>query len=336
MTNKTDITDTNELIERYVHHMGHFLPQTERAEIEAELRSQIYDQLEDRYGEAPTVDEVTAMLLELGAPRRVAASYTQDQYLIGPELYPIMMFVLRYSWLLVPTVIGFLHLFGMLIVGQPVTIVSLIIEPALAALQATLIFSALVVLVFALIERSGKQVELEPFNPLELPQVGDPTVMDRFEAPMGVVVGTLVLLIFIYFLRVGGLTLRFNLNDPGEVIPVPAPWLVLLILFSGAQVILHLFMIGRKRWSISMWLTQTLFEVAGTVCLYFAILNPFFDRVITANPALTGIAFAEIIAVALALITLLSKGTKLITLWNYQTSDTAPLPVSTDHSSPSA
>lgn len=318
MANKTDITDTNELIERYVHHMGHYLPQTERAEIEAELRSQIYDQLEDRYGDAPTVDEVAAMLLELGTPRRIAASYTQDRYLVGPELYPIMMFVLRYSWLLVPAVIGFLHLFGMLIAGEPVTVISLIIEPALAALQATLIFSALVVLIFALIERSGKQVELEPFNPLELPQVDDPTVVDRFEAPIGVIIGTLVVLVFIYFLRVGGLTLRFDLTNPGDVIPTPVTWLLLLILFSGAQVVLHVLMIGRRHWSIGAWLTQTILEVAGTVCLYFAVLKPFFDRVTAANPVLAGIAFAEIIAVALAVLTLLGKGARLVTLWNYQ------------------
>ena len=55
-----------------------------RDSIEAELRSQIQDQLEDRYGDDPTEAEVAAVLAELGDPRRMAASYGGEQYLVGP------------------------------------------------------------------------------------------------------------------------------------------------------------------------------------------------------------------------------------------------------------
>ncbi|MFN8419308.1 MAG: helix-turn-helix transcriptional regulator [Anaerolineae bacterium] len=85
-----------ELVERYVHQIGRYLPPKERAEIEAELRSsQIEDQLEDRYGAAPTLTEIGSVLTELGEPRQLASSYNREQYLVGPELYPIMMTILR-------------------------------------------------------------------------------------------------------------------------------------------------------------------------------------------------------------------------------------------------
>ena len=82
----------SELIERYVHQVGRYLPSKERAEIQAELRSQIQDQLEDRYEGAPTQTDVAAVLKELGDPRRMAASYGGEQYLVGPDLYPCLLY----------------------------------------------------------------------------------------------------------------------------------------------------------------------------------------------------------------------------------------------------
>ena len=56
----------SDLVERYVHQVGRHVPQKERAEIQAELRSQILDQLDDRYEGAPTADNVADVLRELG------------------------------------------------------------------------------------------------------------------------------------------------------------------------------------------------------------------------------------------------------------------------------
>jgi len=56
--------------------------------------------------------------------------------------------------------------------------------------------------------------------------------------------------------------------------------------------------------------------------LYFAVLQPVFARVFTDNPALVDTPIIrsapELIAVGLALITLVGKGSKLVKLWNYR------------------
>jgi len=104
----------SELIERYVHQVGRYLSGKERDEIQAELRSQIQDQLEDRYEGAPTQADVAAVLKELGDPRHMAASYGGEQYLVGPDLYPVMMMVLRRGWVIVPPVAILVRLLAVL------------------------------------------------------------------------------------------------------------------------------------------------------------------------------------------------------------------------------
>lgn len=317
-----------DLVERYVHRVGRYLPPKERAEIEAELRSQIQDQLDDRSAESPTPEEIASVLREFGHPYQMAASYNRDRYLVGPDLYPYLMMVLRHVWVVVPTVVIFLDIFGALVAARQGMWLELILETLFAVLQATLSFSAVLVLLFAFIERVKAELEKEeePFNPLELSPVDDPSVVDRFEEAAGTAVSAFFSLVVIYWLYAGGLTLRFNLNDPGDLTPVPMSWLVLLLVSVISQLVLHLFMLPRNRWSVGLWLMVMLLEVFGVICLYFAVLAPAFDRLVTDNPALAG-AFgsaAETIAIGLALLTLVSKGIKLVRLWSYRNTGAPP------------
>lgn len=320
----------SELIERYVHQVGRYLPPTERAEIEAELRSQIEDKLDDRYKAAPTPEQVASVLAEMGHPYMIAASYSSERYLVGPTLYPYLMMVLRRGWLIVPAIVVFLNVFGALIASQPSSPLTVLLETAWAALQATLMFTAVVVLFFAILQHTYMQRDEDEsaFNPLELPKVDDPGVVDRFETIFGIVAGTIAVLVFLYFLRVGGLTLRFDLNNPGEVIVSPAGWMLALIVISAGQVIMHLLALREKRWGIGTWLGQTVLEIVGTIPFYFAVTQPLVERLITDNPDLANIVFIarapELFAVAYAVLTLISRGTTLVRLWGYRNTDTAP------------
>jgi hypothetical protein len=325
-----------DLLERYVHQVGRNLPPKERAEIEAELRSQIQDQLDDRFGASPSQAEVASVLAEFGDPHQLAASYRGEQYLVGPDLYPYMILTLRHAWLLVTPVVVFLNLFGMLISAQQRSLLSLFLETLIAGVQATLIVSAIVVLVFAVIQHSGEEIDTmkEAFNPLELPEVDDPGSVNRVEAASGMTIGALVTLILLYFLRVGGLTLSFNLSDPGEVIPFPVQWMILLIIAIVVQVIIEMVALRRNHWSGGLWLGQTIMETFGVICLYFAVLEPIFERIISDNPTLTNLPLigsgAEIFTVGFAILTLLSKGTKLVKLWTYGKNSPPPVTAPSD------
>lgn len=314
-----------ELVERYVHQVGRYLPSRERAEIEAELRSMIEDQLSDRFADAPTQAEVASVLATLGDPRQMAASYGSQRYLVGPDLYPYMLDVLRNGWLSVPAIVVFLNVFGALIASEPKELATLVGETLLGVVQATAIFSALVVLVFAIVQHTVAACGVKRvFDPLTLPAVGDPATVDRSEALWGSVFGLLVNLLFLYFLAVGGLTLRFDLTNPGEVIPVPKPWLVVLIALSLSMIALQMVALWRNRWTAGLWLLETVLEVVGTVGLYFVLYRPLFERLVAANPGLMDVPVVqqlpEILAALTVISTVVSRGGRALRLLNHRQS----------------
>ena len=317
----------SDLVERYVHQVGRHVPQKERAEIQAELRSQILDQLDDRYEGAPTADNVADVLRELGDPRAMALSYGGAQYLIGPELYPVMMSVLQRGWVLVPVVVVLVNLIVGLFGGGGVDFVGLIVRVILNVLQALWIFSAVVVVIFAIMQHSGEDLDEitgrdKEFNPFDLPEVDDPAGIDKADVIAGMAFGLFSVFVLLYYLRVGGLTLRFDLSNPGEVIPVPAPWLIVVILSILAEVAVSLIALRRNRWTLGLLLAELGFGLITVVGLYFAVFEPLFAGfrtiLIDVAPQIADIPFFDrtplIVAVSAAAIVLVESLTKIVKL----------------------
>lgn len=313
------MTERVELVERYVHQVGRYLPQKERAEIEAELRSMIQDQLDDRFEGTPSPADVASVLTELGDPRQMAASYGSQQYLVGPDLYPSMMRVLRLGWVRVPMVVVILNIVWTLITSQEGTLFEVFFETLSNVLLATFLFSAIVVLVFAIAQHSEVEMdEKKPtFNPLDLPAVDDPGAVDYVEMTFGLALGAFALFIFLYFLHVGGLTLRFNLSDPGKVIPVPKEWLILLPINSIVLTLVNLWALWRNRWTAGLSFAQLMIELFGVVCLYFVLYRPLLDRISWVP---------EIVAIITAFIMVVDEVPTLVKLMIYQNKPPSSVP----------
>lgn len=87
-----------ELIDRYLAAIGVLLPNRQREDITAELRDALTTQRDEQQAELGrplTDDEEAALLRAFGHPLAVASRYGRQQYLIGPELYPLYVFVLK-------------------------------------------------------------------------------------------------------------------------------------------------------------------------------------------------------------------------------------------------
>jgi hypothetical protein len=87
-----------ELLERYLQAVKKHLPRNRQDDILAELRANMESQLEDKeasLGRPMTQGETEDWLRAMGAPILVASRYKPQQYLIGPALYPIYLYVLR-------------------------------------------------------------------------------------------------------------------------------------------------------------------------------------------------------------------------------------------------
>jgi hypothetical protein len=91
-----------DLFERYIQAIRKYLPWTlsraRQDDIVAELRANFESQLEEReadLGRPLTEGEMIDWLKQLGAPMQVAGRYQPVQYLIGPTLFPMYLYVLR-------------------------------------------------------------------------------------------------------------------------------------------------------------------------------------------------------------------------------------------------
>lgn len=312
----------SELIDRYVHQVGLYVRPKERADIEAELRSQIQDQLEDRCGSSPTPAEVAALLKQLGDPRTMAASYSGEQSLVGPELFPFLLVVLRFGLPLVPAVVVVVNLVGAALSPEGTHWLELLIGSIFTAGQAALIFFAIVVIFFAILQHFGAELRAaaqNDFNPLELPAVSDPGAVDRVESGVGIAIATLIGIAILYYLQVGGLTLRFDLSNPGDVLPVPVGWLVVLLFTTLSSVFLNLWALIRRRWTLAMWLAQTGLDLTGAVGIFFVLYTPLSRRAAQALPELaTTLRFDQLpawITLITVVMIVLANGGKLIRLW---------------------
>ena len=87
-----------ELLDRYLQAVRKHLPRKRQDDILAELRANMEAQLEDKessLGRPLTQGETEDWLRAMGSPILVASRYQPQQYLIGPTLYPIYLYVLR-------------------------------------------------------------------------------------------------------------------------------------------------------------------------------------------------------------------------------------------------
>jgi hypothetical protein len=95
-----------DLLERYLQAVEEYLPTKGRADVLAELRANLLDQMDEReetLGRPLTTDEVAEILRNHGHPSIVAARYQPRRSLIGPEIFPYYWFTLRKT---LPLVLG--------------------------------------------------------------------------------------------------------------------------------------------------------------------------------------------------------------------------------------
>ena len=234
------------LIDRYIHEVGRYMPRKNRADIQAELRSSVVDSLEDRFGSEASETEMAELLKELGRPRAVAASYyPQGQYLIGPGLYPLFRMVI---WIVIAAVLGAQMLawgVGIFIAGEPFPV----IEMLGSLLNSIPVSLGWVVLTFMILQRFDVKPDLEDesWDPQSLPQINEDDDLKRGEIIVGLVFGLLILVLVMFFPQwIGFVTTPGGKFYPNPVIIQYLGWIkVSLLAGIGLDVIL----LWQRRWS---------------------------------------------------------------------------------------
>ena len=261
--------DVNELIERYVHEVGQHLPRNMRDDIQLELSSLVHDALEERAadsGMAPKTKMAADILREFGKPEVIAAQYRPEQYLIGPQLFPIYKLVLT----IVLVIISVVHVAGL---------VFMLLRHETAVLgqdawswfgsyfQSAALNLGIITMIFAAVERAQiinwqehTQAEAD-WDPLSLPPVKDPDRINRFELVFGMLWTVAFIILFNFYPHwIGVVTISagesesFRLLAPAFAVHIP--WLTLAWMLELA---LKSVVLARGRWTrFTRWLELVL------------------------------------------------------------------------------
>jgi hypothetical protein len=276
------------LTDRYVWAVLKSLPESKRLDIDRELRASIADDVDARVasGEQPAAAE-RAVLLDLGEPARLAASYTgRTLALIGPDLYPGYVGLLKLLYIVVLPIATAAYFGVQLFAGT---------EPGgLIGGTVGIVFSLVVnlgfwtTLIFAIAERAGTPMkgmpglDDEPFDPDRLPTVATNTGASRTDL--------IASLVFLLLIPIALIWQQFSpiVGDAESPMPILAPalwsfWLpyliVIMVLSAGFAVLIY--RTGRWTWPL----------VALNAALGLAVVIPFLALV--GNGELFNPAFAE-------------------------------------------
>lgn len=164
-----------DLIERYVQAVGRKIWSKQRKDIEDEIRSTLYDMLDERkQGKEATQEEIIELLKEYGTPSKVAATYNDFSYLIGPELMGAYLFSIK--MVLIPLVIGLTigHIADFLSnPNSSATSILLLIPRLFTGFISTV---GMATLVFGIIQNVSKKENIKQFN---MEQEWDPKTLRK-------------------------------------------------------------------------------------------------------------------------------------------------------------
>ena len=215
---------TRELLERYLYAVKRELTGQQREDISRELESYILDLLDERYPDSEEVGkgQLEIILEEMGAPRKVAAQYMPQRYLIGPQLFPIFFLVLK---IVVLVVIGGLTLSFIVsgLTGDLTGVGMSLLEYFGSIFSGALSAAGAVMITFAIIERVSETKpidelkEMQEFKLSELPELPvDERKYSRTGTIFELVLGSIGLAFFIYIYANGG-QLPFFYNPGGKM-----------------------------------------------------------------------------------------------------------------------
>jgi hypothetical protein len=286
------------LIDRYIAEVGRYLPQKSRDDIEKEIRSTLEDMLEDRSAENdhPIDDEMTAQVLkEFGHPLKVAASYMPQRYLIGPQLYPYFIMVMKLA-LLLALAVGLIRLsMGIIQADASIdAIVRIVVDSFLN--MGSVAFTTLgnVVLVFGIMEWMLPKVKDIPLEwdphtlPDETPKPEKLNTSDVIANLVFMVVGILIFNFYPQILGVGFIHNREWVFIPwlSETFFQYLPWFNVI---WGLEVVKGIALLRAGRWQPTLRWFSIVLDVLQIGMLYVLVKGPSITGVTAANLKAVGI-----------------------------------------------
>ena len=268
-----------DLIERYLQAVEHWLPTKQSHDIIAELSEDLRSEVEEReasLGRPMTEAEVEALLLERGRPMLVASRYLPQEYLIGPELFPVYRFVLKIV---------------LLCSGAPavIALVSLIVfgpggradgpRPWLAYLgplwgtftSAMFMAATTVTIVFVVLDRvKDRAAFLDAWQPSKLPPVRDPNHISRVGSSFEIAANLIFLVWWTAYM--GSLRL---IDVPELTVTLAPQWMWFywgFVVITLVNIVFSSINLVRPRWTMARATTRLLSDAGGSALFCWLML----------------------------------------------------------------
>ena len=251
-----------ELIDHYLSAVAGHLPSDTRDDIKEELRSSLYEQLEDQSKTLQrelTEEEQVEFLRKLGHPLKVAAQYLPQQYLIGPGLFPFYVNAMKTAAILVFVFHIAVSVVSALVTEDWIGSVSNIMSRIIGSM---VVVGAIVTVFFAVMERSGDGASrLNRWDPLSLRKRGKSVLVNKSDMITDVSMETVMLLWWN-----GVFSFRDWISWNGSALSVATPgldavfWLVNIVL--GGSLLLHGVMLIYTHWRPGLIAMEILLELA--------------------------------------------------------------------------
>jgi len=219
----------NSIKQRYIYAVTRELPLAQRSDIEKELLGLIEDMLEERTQNHPATDQdLEEVLYELGKPQDLADKYRdQKRYLIGPDIYPFFIFILKIVFMAISiSMVVLLIIQGL---GEPRQIWEIFLETAGTFISAISQAFIWITIMFGLSEHFGwHKKEINPpaekeWRLSDLPQLPDERKrISRSES-----------IVTIIFLVIGGALVSFALDLIGFWIIKPGVNATIIPIFNN-------------------------------------------------------------------------------------------------------
>jgi hypothetical protein len=249
-----------DLVERYMAAIRRSLPPAKADDIAAEIADDLHSRREDReeaLGRPLTRDEVTAMLRSFGHPLVVAARFRPHQYLIGPDVYPFYLFVMKIVLAVGAALVAGLAIIS-LVLGDTNFVRAL--AQAIGNLFSFVLFAtAVVTIVFAVLERSGFPTDhLAKWTPEQLPDPLDKP-QSQWESAFEVGLGIAFLLWWAGLVRIPEL---WGADVPIRAAPVWEQFYMPILLLLVVQLLFNLMKWLRPRWKTANSLATIFISLA--------------------------------------------------------------------------
>jgi hypothetical protein len=189
------------MIDRYLYDVSRRLPESIRADVERELRSNI----EDMLPENPTEEDTERVLLSLGSPAKLSVQYHPNpRYLIPPELFDDYLMVLKIVAVTLASLLAALSVFkvvfgdlgGAGLVPMIVTVLSSFLSAAFTGIVQAFFWVTVGFFCASYFGKDKKEAHWSPKELREIPQNAK-TVIKKSETIANVVFTVLFTLLFL-------------------------------------------------------------------------------------------------------------------------------------------